>query len=197
MKCKLRIIAKHRRSKLILNNLQKLNFLENFKYCLQKIISNGFDVNIIGLYYPIYNEISPLEFLKFINSCKIKTALPVVDINFKSLTFKEWKQSEKLQKGLLGNLEPYKKHITVNPQIILVPILMFDKNFYRLGYGGGYYDKFILNSRKNFFKKKPTFLTIGLAYSEQETKNLPYDNHDQKLDYIITEKKIFKRQIYT
>ena len=69
-------------------------------------------------------------------------------------------------------------------------MLSFDKKLYRLGYGGGYYDKSI-NILKNYFKKeKKCFTTIGLAYSIQEEKKIPRENHDMRLDYIITENEL-------
>ena len=87
-------------------------------------------------------------------------------------------------------MEPDKTQIFVFPQILVVPLLSFDKEFYRLGYGGGYYDKSISHLKKHFKKEKKFFITIGLAYSYQEEKKIPREEHDMKLDYIITEKDV-------
>ena len=104
--------------------------------------------------------------------------------------FKKWKPDDKLIKGPLGNFEPFRNKKSILPQILVVPMLSFDKQMYRLGYGGGYYDKTI-NNLKNYFKKeKKFFITIGLAYSIQEEKKIPRENHDMKLDFIITEKEV-------
>ena len=106
------------------------------------------------------------------------------------MLFKLWKQNDKLIKGPLGNLEPLKIQQSILPQILVVPMLSFDKELYRLGYGGGYYDKSI-KILKNYFKKKQKFfITIGLAYSIQEEVKIPKENHDMRLDYIITEKEV-------
>ena len=87
--------------------------------------------------------------------------------------FKKWKPNDKLIKGPLGNLEPLSNQNSIFPQILVVPMLSFDNELYRLGYGGGYYDKSI-NILKNYFKKeKKFFITIGLAYSVQEEKKIP------------------------
>ena len=116
--------------------------------------------------------------------------MPVIDTNTKSMFFKTWKPKDKLMKGPLGNLEPSRNQKFILPQILVVPMLSFDKELFRLGYGGGYYDKSI-NILKNYFKKeKKFFITIGLAYSIQEEKKLPRENHDMSLDYIITENDI-------
>ena len=87
-------------------------------------------------------------------------------------------------------MEPQKTQSSILPQILVVPMLSFDKEFYRLGYGGGYYDKSINILRKHFNKEKKFFITIGLAYSIQEEKKIPRENHDMKLDYIITENEV-------
>ena len=68
-------------------------------------------------------------------------------------------------------------------------MLAFDKNFNRLGYGGGYYDATI-----QFLRKKKTFLAIGLGYDKQEIENVPIENHDQKMDLIVTEKRILLKK---
>ena len=85
-----------------------------------------------------------------------------------------------------GIPEPSEKKI-VYPDILLIPLVAFDKELNRLGYGAGFYDRFI-NSLKKF--KKIT--TIGLAFHFQEVHALPVSKYDQKLDYIITNKKILK-----
>jgi 5-formyltetrahydrofolate cyclo-ligase len=72
-------------------------------------------------------------------------------------------------------------------------MLMFDKNLNRLGYGGGYYDKSISELRKHFSIEKKDFVTIGLAYSAQQTKGIPHEAHDEQLDFIITEKKLLSK----
>ena len=113
-----------------------------------------------------------------------------MDIKTETMFFKEWKPGDELIKGPFGTLEPLRNKKSILPQILVVPMLSFDKEMYRLGYGGGYYDKSI-NFLKNYFKKqKKFFITIGLAYSIQEEKKIPRENHDMRLDFIITEKEV-------
>ena len=85
----------------------------------------------------------------------------------------------------MGIPEPVAKKI-IYPDILLVPLVGFDKNKFRLGYGGGYYDRYIEKVRK--FKK---FKTIGLSFSFQKVTGMPIDNFDKKLDFIITDKNTF------
>ena len=193
MKRSLRIIAKKKRALITLNIKNQYNFLKHINYCLDKVLSIDSSVKIVGLYYPILNEISPLRFVRYLKTNYITTALPVVDVDTKSIVFKQWFEKEKLQKGHLSNYEPSHKNKTVFPQIILVPMLMFDRKLNRLGYGGGYYDKSICDLKQYFDKEEKSFFAIGLAYSEQETKNIPCESHDQKLDFIVTEKEILSK----
>ena len=116
--------------------------------------------------------------------------MPVVDNKNKFMFFKKWEPSDELIQGPLGNLEPLNNQKTILPQIVVVPMLSFDRELYRLGYGGGYYDKSI-KILKNYFKnEKKIFITIGLAYSIQENEKIPRENHDMNLDYIITENEV-------
>ena len=106
------------------------------------------------------------------------------------MIFKKWDPKDQLIQGPFGTLEPLKTHISILPQILVAPMLSFDRELYRLGYGGGYYDKSI-SILKNYFKKeKKFFITIGLAYSIQEEKKIPRENHDRQMDYIITENEV-------
>ena len=106
------------------------------------------------------------------------------------MNFKKWILFDKLINGPFGTMEPPKTQISILPQILVVPMLSFDKELYRLGYGGGYYDKSIKFLKKHFKKERKFFITIGLAYSIQEEKKIPKEKHDMKLDYIITEKEV-------
>jgi len=193
MKSSLRVIAKKKRAMISLNIKSQNNFTKLINSCLDKLLSIDNSIKIVSLYYPILNEISPFGFIKYFKDNHITTALPVVNVNTKSIVFKKWFQKEKLQKGELGNYEPSLTNKTVFPQIIFVPMLMFDRQLNRIGYGGGYYDKAIFSLKQYFHKDGKSFFAIGLAYSEQETKSIPYENHDQKLDFIVTEKEILSK----
>ena len=84
-----------------------------------------------------------------------------------------------------GILEPAKAQSKV-PNIILVPLLAFDKNKYRLGYGKGYYDRYL----NKYLKQFSNLITVGVAFSFQKHHKLPISRNDAKLDFIITEKGI-------
>ena len=193
MKNNLRIIAKRKRKLISLDTEDKNTFLKNINSCLDRVFSIENTIKEVGLYYPIFNEISPLVFIEYFKFNKITTALPFVDCNSNSMVFKKWLKKEKLQKSHIGTYEPLRTNKTIFPQVIVVPMLMFDRKLNRLGYGAGYYDKLISTLKRHFDKKQKNFITIGLAYSEQETKSIPYESHDQKLDFIVTEKEILSK----
>ena len=109
------------------------------------------------------------------------------------MNFKKWILFDKLINGPFGTMEPTKTQISILPQILVVPMLSFDRGLFRLGYGGGYYDKSIYILKKHFQKEKKFFITIGLAYSIQEEKKIPREKHDMKLDYIITENDVLSK----
>ena len=193
MKSKLREIAKKKRSELILdlNFYQKIE--KNIKICLNDIFKLHTNFETASLYHPVHNEVSPKIFIKYFETKNITLSLPVVDTLSNSITFKEWFYKEELTKGPLGNMEPLKSKKNIFPQIMVVPLLMFDKSLLRLGYGGGFYDKSINKHKKYFKKKEKPFITIGLAHSSQEIDFLPHESHDMRLDFMVTEKELLSK----
>ena len=160
---------------------------------MNEIFLTNENIETASLYSPINNEISPNGFINYLEKKNVILSLPAIDTKTETMFFKEWKLHDKLIKGPFGNLEPLRNQKSILPQILVVPMLSFDKNLYRLGYGGGYYDKSI-KFLKNYFKKeKKFFITIGLAYSIQEEKKIPRENHDMRLDYIITENEVLSQ----
>ena len=140
---------------------------------------------IIGGYYPVNFEVDDLMLLEKFEKKNFNISLPVVKKNFQ-MNFYEWSFSDPLIINKYGIPEPETKNI-VYPDILLIPLVAFDKNLNRLGYGGGYYDRLV----KKFSKKKK-ILKIGLALSVQEIDKVPIDKYDQKLDYVVTNKNIIK-----
>ena len=104
------------------------------------------------------------------------------------MDFVKWKYLDPLEVNEFGMLEPSFQGKTVVPNFILVPLLAFDDKNNRLGYGKGFYDRFL----DKFLKIKKKIITIGVAFSFQKYNKLPVSNLDIKLDYILTEKGIKK-----
>ena len=139
----------------------------------------------LALYYPSSFEINVLRILEFNFISKQNLLLPVIEEN-NSMNFFPWKKNKVLKVNKYGMLEPHKSIQNV-PNIILVPLLAFDKDKYRLGYGKGFYDRYLNKYLKTF----KNILTVGIAFSFQKYHKLPIDNKDVKLNYILTEKGIY------
>ena len=165
-------------------NTNNVRLKFNYVYNLLSKIKN-LKNKIIGGYYPINHEIDDLDILKELEKKKIRIALPSIKKNFK-MKFIKCSLNNPFLLNKYGIPEPINGRI-VYPDILLVPLVAFDRNLHRLGYGGGYYDRLIES-----LKKKKKIITIGLAFDFQEFNSLPISKYDQKLDYIVTNKKILQ-----
>ena len=97
------------------------------------------------------------------------------------MDFFYWSFKDPLKINRYGIPEPISNK-RIFPNILLVPLVAFDKNFNRIGYGGGFYDRYIKKQKKN-----KNIITIGLAYSFQKVKEIPINKYDMKLDFVITD----------
>ena len=165
-------------------NRRKIHYLEissNHIINIFELIKKKYkNIKVIGGYVPINYEIDSLIILKQLEKSGHKISLPITRKGSK-MDFFEWSSKEPLLIGKIGIPEPLPKK-KVYPDILLVPLVAFNKYKFRLGYGGGYYDRYIQKMKK--IKK---IFTIGLAFSFQEVSNLPITEYDKKLDFIFTE----------
>ena len=139
----------------------------------------------MALYYPANFEINVLKLLENKYMSDKKILLPVTEKNNK-MNFFSWKKNHVLLVNNYGMLEPLKSKVKI-PNLLLVPILVFDRDKYRLGYGKGFYDRYL----NKYLKKFNNILTVGVAFSFQRYHKLPRNKNDVKLDYILTEKGIY------
>ncbi|MEM7617003.1 MAG: 5-formyltetrahydrofolate cyclo-ligase, partial [Pseudomonadota bacterium] len=159
----------------------------------QNIINNFYFIpdSVMACYYTTNNEVNCDLLLEKLFLCdNIKIALPAVEGKDKSLTFRQYQANDQLVKNKFFNFqEPAINQLQLLPNYIIVPILAFNKDKYRLGYGGGFYDRTI----DSYKESKHNFITIGAAYDFQliaDHMHLPVESHDQQLDYIVTETEI-------
>ena len=168
---------------------RKKLYSKNFLFSFNKIfflIKKNFSTKKLSIagYYPSDFEVNILDFLSQANKKNFKIALPVIKKNYKML-FKYWLPNEPLYVNNYGILEPKKQNITLKPDVILVPLVAFDRNLNRIGYGKGYYDRAL---QQLSVKKK--ILTIGIAFSFQECPFIPKNRHDYNLDCILTNRNL-------
>ena len=159
-----------------------VNFFLPLVKLIKKIIKNK-DINI-AIYFPNSYEVNVLKILEVEYFKKFNFLLPIIKKN-NLMKFYKWKKNEVLLINKYGILEPVETKETI-PSIVLLPLLAYDKNKNRIGYGKGFYDKFL----NKFLKTRKKILTIGVAFSFQKHHKLPNNNKDYKLNYIITEKGI-------
>ena len=165
-------------------NKGKIHIKFNKIYSLLKKKTN-LKKKIIGGYYPVNYEVDDLEILKKFAKKKVKISLPVIKKNFR-MDFIQCSLDSAFVINKYGIPEPSEGKV-VCPDILFVPLVAFDKKLNRLGYGAGFYDRLIKS-----LKKIKNIVTIGLAFDFQEVYLIPVSKHDQKLDYIVTNKKILK-----
>jgi len=176
------------RNKFLLQRKKKYLTTNKFNFNLIfKLINKHFYNKkiIIAGYYPSYYEVDILNFLKNASKRKFKIALPVIKSSI-SMNFKSWIFKDPLHVSKFGTLEPENSKKKIIPDLIMVPLVAFDNQLNRIGYGKGYYDR-SLRKIKNIKKKT---IALGIAYSFQKCKSIPVNKHDFKLDYIFTERGI-------
>jgi 5-formyltetrahydrofolate cyclo-ligase len=159
----------------LMNNLRRVLMLES-------------EVGVVALYVAIKGEPDILgsEIINLRNSGIVVTLPRVIEKDW-PLTFNTYNPSYDFSYDALG-LECAGGPVAM-PRIVCIPCLAFNREGHRLGYGGGYYDRTIED-----LKKKERVITIGVAYSSQEVKDLPLEEHDQQLDFIVTEKEVITCQ---
>ena len=167
--------------------IRKVANKNNLKIDFNKVFSlikkNYLIKKSIGGYFPVNYEVDDLEILKEFSKKNYQISLPVIKKDF-NMDFYRWSFDDPLKINQYGIPEPNSKKL-IYPDVILVPLVAFDNNLNRLGYGGGYYDRVIAK-----LSRKKKILKIGLAFSVQKINNVPVTKYDKKLDYIVTDKYI-------
>lgn len=133
----------------------------------------------LAAYFPVRSELDSLPLLRRLVAEGWRLALPVI-IGDEPLEFHEWTFGAPMQTGSFGIPQPVGSAL-VSPSVLLVPLLAFDRRCYRLGYGGGHYDRTLAALRKD-----GSIISIGLAFDEQEVDEVPVCPYDERLDWILT-----------
>jgi len=152
--------------------------VDNFR----KTISLQPNASIAG-YWPFRDELDVRPLLTALAGRGHVIALPRVLGSRKPLQFHKWRREDPLVVSVFGVMEPKAITAIITPIVILVPLLAFDREGYRLGYGAGYYDMTLAALRR----ERPVNV-VGIGYAGQEVDRLPREPHDQRMDWIVTEK---------
>ena len=141
---------------------------------------------IIASYSAVHDEMDMTILNETLCAKGHPIALPVITGKGKPLIFRIYEEGDRLLANPLGILEPTSAAQGVEPDVLLIPLVAFDRRRNRLGYGGGYYDRTIKKLRA-----RKTVLTLGIAYACQEIAEIPVGPNDVPLDKIITETDVF------
>jgi 5-formyltetrahydrofolate cyclo-ligase len=136
---------------------------------------------IVSGFCAIGDEIDPLPLLTKLDADGHGVCLPVMQGKGLPLLFRAWKPGDPTKATLWGIGEPLPSARYVEPGVLLVPLLAFDPMGYRLGYGGGFYDRTLAKLREH----QPV-IAIGLAFDEQRVAAVPHVEYDQRLDWVLT-----------
>ena len=142
----------------------------------------------IGTYISFRDELDTKKLNQYLLERELNLALPAIDFQTKEINFFMYHKNTELIENKFSILEPKNKDKVIFPKIILIPLLGYSKSGFRLGYGGGYYDKYLSKNGIGDVKK------IGIAFSFQEVEEIPVEDHDERLDWILTEKHLYKVQ---
>jgi len=170
----------------LINRNKTLDFNNDAFYELTKKINLN-KVDCVGSFISIRSEISTNKLNTAILDMKKKLAFPTIKKNSETLIFKTFNSNKNFKLGKFNIPEPTNENKEIIPQLFFVPCLGFDLRGFRIGYGGGFYDKTF-----EYLKKlNLLFYTVGFAYDEQKQNKLPVEKLDYKLDFVLTEKQLY------
>ena len=143
-------------------------------------ISEG---SVVSAYWPMREELDPRPLMLALAARGLRLCLPAVVANGRPLSFRAWVPGDTLVEARFGTQVPRETAEVLTPDVLLVPLLAFDRQGYRLGYGGGFYDRTLAALRGD-----RTVLAVGIAYAGQEVAAVPVEATDQQLDALVTER---------
>jgi 5-formyltetrahydrofolate cyclo-ligase len=160
---------------------------EERKAAAEMIVARAFPVaitrgTIVSGFMPLKSEINPLPLMQKLHEAGARLVLPAIAGRDKPLIMRTWDFGAPLDRGQWGIREPKPDAPEVEPDILLVPLLAFDRAGYRIGYGAGYYDMTI-----HWLRGRKAVTAVGIAFAAQEVPQIPTTPHDERLDLVLTE----------
>ena len=139
---------------------------------------------VVSGYWPLDDELDPRPLLEALHARGHVCGLPVVVGKGRPLVFRAWAPGQRLVPAVLGISVPAKDAPEVTPEVVLAPLLAFDGRGFRLGQGGGYYDRTLAALRIG----AAPVLAVGMGFAAQRLARVPSDDSDQRLDWVVTER---------
>ena len=139
---------------------------------------------VVSGFWPIKEEIDIRPLLIEFSNEGCQLCLPVVQGKGLPLVFRAWRPGDPLEAGVFGTLQPSARREVMEPDALIVPLLACDEEGWRLGYGGGFYDRTIAGLRA-----KKTVTAVGVGFNDQLVPQVPHGPSDQRLDWLLTDKR--------
>lgn len=143
--------------------------------------------DVVSGYWPVRDELDIRRLMSGLHDEGVTCALPVVTDRQRPLQFRRWRPGDILEQRSFGLSEPSTAAPQVTPRFLLTPLLAVDANGNRLGYGGGYYDRTLCDLRQT-----GRVTAVGVCFDAQRVADVPHDGRDQPLDWIVTEKGVYR-----
>jgi len=137
--------------------------------------------SVVSGFAPLPDEFRVWPLLRRLHAQGFGLALPVMQGKGNPLLFRAWSPGDAMDRGVWGIAEPRVDKAALEPDILIVPLLAFDRRGWRLGYGGGFYDRTLKGLRA-----RKAVVAVGLAHDEQEVDAVPHLDYDQRLDWVLT-----------
>jgi 5-formyltetrahydrofolate cyclo-ligase len=142
---------------------------------------------VVSAFAPMADELRVWPLLRRLSGDGVRLALPVMQGKGQPLIFRAWTPGDAMDSGVWGIAEPKADKPALDPDILLMPLLAFDRQGWRLGYGGGFYDRTLQGLRA-----RKAVVAVGLGYDEQEVDAVPRLDYDQRLDWVLTPSGAFR-----
>ncbi len=137
--------------------------------------------SVVSGFSPLADEFRVWPLLRRLAGEGFRLAMPVMQGKGRPLIFRAWAPGDAMDRAVWGIAEPKADKPQLEPDILLVPLLAFDAGGWRLGYGGGYYDRTLRGLRA-----RKTIVAVGLAFDEQKIDAVPHLDYDEQLDWVLT-----------
>ena len=159
---------------------------KNMSHVHLRPLLNNINSDYVGSYADYNFELRINSINQYLIEKNINICLPKINSQSKEINFFKFSTGTKLIKNKYNILEPAVTNEIIFPKLVLVPLLAFNESGFRLGYGGGFYDKYFSS------QEEKDIIKVGLGFSFQKANQIPIESHDQKLDWILTESYLYK-----
>jgi 5-formyltetrahydrofolate cyclo-ligase len=139
---------------------------------------------VVSGFWPMAEELDIRPLMIELHNQGCQLALPVVVAKKQPLVFRAWRPGDPLEAGVFGTLHPHPTRETIEPDALIVPLLAVDEEGWRLGYGGGFYDRTL-----EALRAKKGITAVGVGFNAQLIPEVPHGPSDQRLDWLLTDKR--------